>query len=125
VAQTLGRDLQRDADLFAAMVEIHCRGASWVVVTNGKEPLHALSSDGLFRIDPPTCEVVNPIGCGDCMAGAIAWALASGRNPLEALRYGAAAAADKAGQLLPGLIDRARVEALAPSIRIERLMVAT
>jgi hypothetical protein len=39
---------------------------------------------------------------------------------LEAIRYGVAAAADNAAQLLPGRLDPVRVAKLAEQVRIER-----
>jgi 1-phosphofructokinase family hexose kinase len=121
LAQTLGRDLRRDADLWQAMAEVRRRGAAWVLITDGKNPVFALGDQGLYRIDPPPRPVVNPIGCGDCMAGAIAWALHQGRELVQALRYGAAAAAAKVGELLPGRIDPDHVEALAATIDVARM----
>jgi 1-phosphofructokinase family hexose kinase len=121
LAQTLGQDLRDDGRLWAALAEVRRRGAQWVLVTDGKRPFFALGPEGLYRVEPPRREVVNPIGCGDCMAGAIAWALARGQDFGDALRYGAAAAADKVGELLPGLIDAGRVEALAGTVEIVRI----
>jgi fructose-1-phosphate kinase PfkB-like protein len=121
LAVTLGRDLSADAALFAAMGELNQRGAAWAVITDGKNPAYASSAGGLFRLDPLEREVVNPIGCGDCMAAGIAWATGNGRDPLHAIRYGMAASADKIGRLLPGEVDVRQVEAIAESIAATRL----
>jgi 1-phosphofructokinase family hexose kinase len=119
--RTLGRALGGDRDLFEAMEEINQRGAEWVLITDGGKPAHARGDGRLYRLRPLAQQVVNPIGCGDCMAAGIAWATAHGREPLDALRFGMAAAADKLGQVLPGVIDRGRVEALAASVEVVRL----
>jgi hypothetical protein len=37
---------------------------------------------------------------------------------LEAIRFGVATAADKLSRLLPGLVDRERIEALAPAVEV-------
>jgi 1-phosphofructokinase family hexose kinase len=121
LGRTLGCDLWRDADLFDALTAVHRRGAACVLVTDGKNPTYIRSAEGLFRIDPPAAEVVNPIGCGDCMAAGIAWALHQGQEPLEVLRYGAAAATAKLAELLPALQDPSRVAALAGTIQIIRI----
>jgi 1-phosphofructokinase family hexose kinase len=115
---TLGRELRTDADLFAALREINERGAEWVVVTDGSKPVYARSRNALYRLQAPPSEVVNPIGCGDCMAAGIAQALADGREPLDALRWGVAVAANKVRQILPGFVDRAEVEALVPQVQV-------
>jgi 1-phosphofructokinase family hexose kinase len=119
--RTLGRDLRGDADLFAAMSELNGRGAEWVVITDGPNPVHASSGGRLYRAQPTRRDVLNPIGCGDCMAAGIAAALLQGKEPLEAVRYGVAVAADKVGRLLPGVVDREGVEGLVGSVSVARL----
>jgi fructose-1-phosphate kinase PfkB-like protein len=107
--------------LFAAMTELNERGAEWVVITDGRNPIHASSRGQFYRLRPPPRDVVNPIGCGDCLAAGIAWSLLRGEGPPEAVRFGAAAAADKVGRLLPGTVDRAGVEGLIASVELARL----
>lgn len=121
LGRTLGRTLASDAELFDAMRELNERGAEWVVITDGRRPVHVRSRTALHRLQPLEREVLNPIGCGDCMAGALAAALYRSLDPLEAVRYGLAAAADKVGRLLPGEVERTAVEALAGAIEVTRL----
>lgn len=120
LGRTLGRELPGEAALYDAMKELNARGAGWVVITEGTAPVHVSSEGDCYRLNPPERPVVNPIGCGDCMAAGIAWAVHNGRDPLDAIRFGMAAAADKVSRHLPGLVDRARVEALAGSIEVTR-----
>lgn len=119
--RTLGRDLSDDRALFDGLRDINERGAEWVVITDGRNPLHARSRDGLFRFQPVPRPVVNPIGCGDCLTAGIAWALAQGHDPIESIRRGVAVAASKVGQLLPGVVDREEVESLIPAVEVFRL----
>jgi tagatose 6-phosphate kinase len=121
LAVTVGRDLSTNAALFDAMSEMNQRGAEWVVVTDGNDPVYASSGHELYQLQPPQREVVNPIGCGDCMAAGIAWAIENGREPLDAIRYGMAIAADKVGRMLPGMVDRGAAERFAPAIAVARL----
>ena len=118
LARTLGRERLDDAELIDAMREMNRRGAVWVVVTDGGGPVHVCSRDRLYRLRPPPGDVVNPIGCGDCLAAGIAWGLHRGMEAPEAVRHGMAAAADKLGRLLPGAVDAGRAEALAASVEI-------
>ncbi len=118
LGHTLGRILSDDADLFGAMKELNERGAEWVVITDGSRPAYASGQGRLYRLRPPCRDVVNPIGCGDCMAGGIASAIWHGAEPLEAIRYGLAVAAAKLGQVLPGLLDPADVQALLPGVEV-------
>ena len=69
---------------------------------------------------PPRVDAVNPIGCGDCLAAGLTWALSDGRPMHDALRIGIAAAAENASQLLPGRLDPRQVGARAETVMIER-----
>jgi 1-phosphofructokinase family hexose kinase len=121
LAHTLHRDLTEDAELLEAMAELNRRGAEWAVVTDGRGPVYARSAEGLYRLRPPQRLVVNPIGCGDCLAAGLAWATWRGLSPIEAVQVGLAAAADKVGRTLPGSLDRAAVEALVSSVEVARM----
>jgi fructose-1-phosphate kinase PfkB-like protein len=100
------------------MRELNRRGAGWVVVSDGKNPLYVSGQDRLYRIEPLLCPVVNPIASGDCMAAGLAWALHRGLDVVAALPLGVAAAADNVEQRLPGRLDPLRVEKLAQSIEV-------
>ena len=51
----------------------------WVVVSQGKHAVWASSISNCYRLQPPTlAAVINPIGCGDCLAAGIAWGLRDG-----------------------------------------------
>jgi tagatose 6-phosphate kinase len=123
LAHTVGRPLHNDEDVVQAMQGLNARGAQWVVVTSGAQPVWLTSASSVYRLDPlPIREVVNPIGAGDAMAAAIAWATAAGREPVDAVRLGIAAAAERLRQLLPGRLDRVRVEAQAKKVRVEQVL---
>lgn len=121
LGRTLGRELPDDQVLFAAMREVNEAGAEWVVVTDGRNPAYASSQGQLHRLQPPAREVVNPIGCGDCMAAGVAWTLGAGQAPLDAVRFGLAVAATKVGQLLPGQLEPAGLDDLTRLIEVTRL----
>ena len=73
----------------------------------------------MLQVVAAPVDVVNSLGCGDCMAGAISVALDEGRAPLDAIRYGMGAAALNLGEVLMGRLDRARVEELEGRVRLE------
>ena len=58
----------------------------------------------------PADKVVNPLGSGDAMAAAIAWAIRDGRPMVEAVRLGIAAAAENLRHLETGRLDAAVVQ---------------
>ena len=121
LAATLGRPLASDSELLAGMRQLNAAGAPWVVITQGARAVWVTSQQAAYRLQPPTLPVVNPIGCGDCMAAGIAWGIAQGLEVPDAVRLGVAAAGDNLTQLLPARIDRQRVESLAQRVVIERL----
>ncbi len=119
LGHTFGRPLETDADLHNAMHELNERGAEWVVVSAGRQALWASSGGRLYRFAPPTVQVVNAIGSGDCLAAGMAWQIASGRDVPWAIRVGMAAASLNATMLLPGRLDSAAVLQLAETITID------
>ena len=60
---------------------------------------------------------MNPIGCGDCLAGAFACALARGSDVISALRLGMGAAAQNAGAVLTARLDMETTTRLAAEVR--------
>lgn len=121
LARTVGRPLEREADLRVAMEELRAQGAEWVLVTDGANPALALGPAGCVRVVPPRLErVVNPIGCGDCLAAGIADKIGRGSEPLEAICFGMACAALNCGTVLAGRLERPAVESYVTSVRIER-----
>jgi 1-phosphofructokinase family hexose kinase len=122
LAHTLGSPLESDNELLAAMQSLNQRGAQWVVITQGSRPVWVTSAAEAYRVyPPPVDEIVNPIGCGDVMAAGIAWATRDGRNAVEAVRLGIAAAGENLRDLLPGRLDRKKVFKNAERVRVERV----
>ncbi len=119
LAYTLGRPLDTDDALFGAMRELVARGAQSVLVSQGGRPALLATHDGLWQLTPaPVAQVVNPIGCGDCLAAGVAWGLSRGLPIIDAVALGMGAAADNVGMLLPARINRGRVEQLAAQVQI-------
>ncbi len=104
LAHTVGRELNSHEEVWQAMSEVQARGAEWIVVTNGSREVFALSENERHRFTPPTINVVNPIGCGDCFTAGLACALQHGSDMPTAIRAGISAAARNAEQLLPARI---------------------
>jgi 1-phosphofructokinase family hexose kinase len=121
LAATLARDLSGDRELQSAMRELNARGAEWVIVTDGPRPAWASSATGIYRFFPVQIEVCNPIGSGDCLAAGFAWATGQGREPQAAIRYGLAAAAENARQILPARLDPEAVLRRAQEVKFERV----
>ncbi len=111
LAAALGRALPDERSLRAAMAELNERGAGWVVVTDGAGPVRVRGGGRTWTLPTSRVKAVNPIGCGDCLAAGIALGIVQGRDPVDAVRLGIAAAADRLGRVLPSRQDvrRARL----------------
>lgn len=119
LARTIDRPINDDRSLVQAMRQLNDRGAQWVVVSQGPGPVWVSSARQLYRCQPPRAQqVVNPIGCGDAMAGALAWAVARQWEPLEAVRLAIAAAAENLRGLLPCRLDPGKVFPLAEKVEV-------
>ncbi len=116
LALTVGRDLPDNESLFVAMREINHLGAEWVLVTQGGGEVWLSSPSELWRFTPPKIEVVNAIGCGDCLTAGLTASLAAGHSLPTAVQFGIAAAGDNAVQLLPSRLCPLRVRALAEQV---------
>ena len=121
LAATVGRDLPDEAALIAAMREINTRGAEWILVTHGAKEVWLSSTTELWRFTPPQIEVVNAIGCGDCLTAGLVASLANGHDLPTSVRYGIAAAGDNASQLLPARLNPQRVQELAKRVGMARV----
>ena len=113
---TTMNELQEVLELVVPPARIECYDISH---TQGKQTVFVTHAGRVFEFLPPTVsDVVNPIGCGDCMAAAIAWSLEEGNQVLEAIRCGMAAAADNLSQLWPARLDKREIDRLRQEIRV-------
>jgi len=119
---TLGKSFRDDRELLEGMRELCRRGAVWTLVSQGAAPVWLVSEGEVYRFEPPAPEtIVNPIGCGDALAGAVAWAVANGCSVPDAVRLGIAAAQDNLRSLLPCRLDPSWVEEHADRIAVIRI----
>ena len=114
LATTLGRGLDDDAALVAAMRELNHKGAEWVLVTDGGRAAWLSGLNQVWRVQPPTgVEVVNPIGCGDSVAAGVAAGLAERREIRDCVALGLGSAAANLEQMECARFDSARARELA------------
>jgi tagatose 6-phosphate kinase len=117
LALSVGRSLDDRAAVLAAMRELIERGAQSVVVTHGTAAIWVMENARVWELTPPeVAPVVNPIGCGDCLAAGIAAGLARGDALLDAVRFGVAMASDNVTQLLPARLSSERVAGWLQSV---------
>jgi len=120
LAATVGRELDDERDIVAAMKVVHERGAQRVVITSGAKPTLAFDGGNIWRISAPSISVVNPIGSGDAFTAGAALGLLRGDDLGEACRLGSACGAANALTLMAGEIDPKEVERIAARVKVER-----
>jgi fructose-1-phosphate kinase PfkB-like protein len=116
-AKPAGAGTNADGDTLSLAGTLIEWGARCVVVTDGSESVLLLEErkEAEF-LSVPEVDVVNTVGSGDAMSGALSLALLRGWPLRDAVRFGIAAGAANAATLLPGDIDPATVEELFDAI---------
>lgn len=97
----LGQTLLTRTHYLEAAERIRQLGAESVVLTLGSRGAVGASADGLMEALPPRIDAVCPIGSGDALMAAYAWARERRTSVAEALRWGVAAGT--ASARLPGM----------------------
>lgn len=97
----LGRTLLTRTQFLEAAEQVRQMGAESVVLSLGNRGAVGAFSDGLMAAASPPVDSVCPIGSGDALAAAYAWAMFRKTKPADALRWGVAAGT--ASARLPGM----------------------
>jgi 1-phosphofructokinase family hexose kinase len=97
----LGQTLLTRTHYLEAAERIRQLGADSVVLTLGSRGAVGAFADGLTEALPPRIDAVCPIGAGDALMAAFAWARERRSSMADALRWGVAAGTAKAR--LPGM----------------------
>jgi 1-phosphofructokinase family hexose kinase len=97
----LGQTLLTRTHYLEAAERIRQLGADSVVLTLGSQGAVGAFADGLMEALPPRIDAVCPIGAGDALMAAYAWARVRRASVADALRWGVAAGTAKAR--LPGM----------------------
>ena len=97
----LGRTLLTRTHYLEAAERIRTMGPESVVLSLGSRGAVGAFREGIFEALPPRVDAVCPIGAGDALSAAYAWAMGRKNNGVEALRWGVAAGT--ASARLPGV----------------------
>jgi 1-phosphofructokinase family hexose kinase len=97
----LGRTLLTRTHYLEAAERMRAMGPESVVLSLGSRGAVGAFREGLFEALPPMVDAVCPIGAGDALSAAYAWAMERKNNGVEALRWGVAAGT--ASARLPGM----------------------
>ena len=117
----LNRALLTRSHFLDAAGRIRAMGAEAVVLKLGSRGAVGAFANGMIEVLPPRIEAVSPIGAGDALAAAFAWALARNLSNEEALRWGVATGT--ASTRLPGMrfATLAQAEEIYPRVEMRRV----
>jgi 1-phosphofructokinase family hexose kinase len=116
----LGGTLLTRTQVLEAAEQIRKMGAESVVMSLGSRGAVAAFADGLVVASSPPIDSVCPIGSGDALAAAYAWAMFRDAKPGDAVRWGVAAGT--ASARLPGMrfATLAQTEEIYPRVEVRR-----
>jgi tagatose 6-phosphate kinase len=118
LAATCGAPVEHEADLLEASRRLCRSGARRVLVTDGPHGAWLVEPDRAWRICPPTIDLVNPIGSGDCVTAGFAAGLSEGMTPVEAAAWGVACGTANALTLLPAHFDAVAARGIVPFVTV-------
>jgi 1-phosphofructokinase len=110
-----------EARTLAAVERLQEHGAGGVIITRAGDPALAVRDGRAWEVRPPRFERGAREGCGDSMMGALAAAIAAGREWEDVLRLSAAAGATNFLRHGLGTGARTVVEELAPQVELRQL----
>ncbi len=97
----LGRAILTRSQFLDAVDRLQAMGPESVILSLGSRGAIGSGPDGVFEALPPRIDALCPIGAGDCLAAAFAWAMDKKKAFYESLRWGVAAGT--AAATLPGM----------------------
>ncbi len=108
------RETTGEADLGIALLRMAPRTKAFLAVSNGPNPVRYIAEGSLRTLPVFRVDAIDTLAAGDVFHAGFALALAEGRGEVEALRFGAAAAALKCTRFggSMGAPARAEVDAL-------------
>ncbi len=114
----LSRTLLTRTHFAEAAERVRQMGAESVVLSLGSRGAIGAFSDGVVAATPPPVDSVCPIGSGDALAAAYAWAMSRKAKAPDALRWGVAAGT--ASARLPGMrfATLAQTEEIYPRVEV-------
>lgn len=120
-AQHLRKAEPTDADILGLLAKWAGHGVSIALATNGPKPALVRLQGKPYRVTPPTVDVVNPIGSGDCLLAGLVDGRLAGLEGEALLRHAFGCALANARVWDAGAIDPIEARALGEAVVIEAI----
>lgn len=122
IAHIVDVDLRSEAELIrAAQRLVHTYHIPYLVISLGKAGAFMLHKQRVWRGYAPTIDVINPVGSGDTMVGALGVGLLRGMEPDKLLAFAMSCATANCLSERTGSFDMLQAEALQSHITIEEI----
>lgn len=108
-------------EVLAYARKIYESGVPYVVISLGGDGAVLICEEGTFQAIPPKMDVVNTVGCGDSMVGALAVALKRGMGPEEALKYASSVASANAMSPRTGNFEPKMQQEIFELVKVTRI----
>ena len=117
----VGHPLYSISDIVKAVESVRKWGVETVIVSLGEFGAICTCSRGTYRITPPRVEVKNTVGAGDSLVGGFAYAIYSGKEIPEAVKFGVACGTATVTEEGTRLCRPEKVKKLLNQTKIEKL----
>ncbi len=118
----LNRALLTRSQFLEAALRIHAMGAKSVLLSLGARGVIATDGHETIEVMPPRIDALCPIGAGDALAAAFAWAIEKKKKFADAVRWGVAAGTASAA--MPGMnfapLDKVKETYKRVEVRVAR-----
>lgn len=116
-----GRPVENEADAVCLIRELWARGIEVVALTRGAEGAIVGSGGTIVAAAPPEVEVAGPVGSGDALMAALAWAISEGLPLPEMARLAVAAGTATAQVEGTGIASLAQVRDVERRVQVRVL----
>lgn len=117
----LNQKLVTEADVIMAAKRLYQEGISYVVISCGSEGAFLICEKGVYYGQAPNIQVVNTVGCGDTMVGALAVGFQKTMPVEERLRYSIAVSCANALHEKTGFFEKNVCDILLNQVNIKKI----
>lgn len=117
----LGKKIDTEADIVAALKMNLTANIPWVVITNGSKGAFVKHDKTIYRVTIPNVDAVNPVGSGDSVIAGFAAGLSRGFSNTELIKFGLAMGVLNAMEERTGHIDPDKIDWCTKQINVERI----
>ncbi|MBQ9058070.1 MAG: 1-phosphofructokinase [Atopobiaceae bacterium] len=121
ISQILGKTTGTYDELLQAARELHTTGIAQVVISLGGKGALMACDEGIFHGTAPNIDVVNPVGAGDTMVGALAVGISRKLSAPEQLRFAMACATANCLSAYTGRFEKEVANRLLEQTTVEQV----